>query len=174
MSQEGTRADDSIPVFVPTDVEFNATHHISPQEAVDVAIPPVLDEAAFALSSSDELSSSDLASMVRDSEDVGSGWSSPALPPTLPHTPRSPVRHSSARSRSPDSRPPAIRLSYPYPMLAHRLDMRQSLRTRLERCRSRPRRRARWTICRAVLRSTRWESRSRRRGGCCLRVMRIC
>ena len=116
MSQEGTRADDSIPVFVPTDVEFNATQHISPQEAVDVAIPPVLDEAAFALSSSDELSSSDLASMVRDSEDVGSGWSSPALPPTLPHTPRSPVRHSSARSRSPDSRsssnPPLLPVSH--------------------------------------------------------------
>lgn len=88
------------------DVEFHATHHISPQEAVDVAIPPVLDEAAVALSSSDELSSSDLASIVRESEDVGSGWSSPALPPATPHphnTSRSPVRQSSARSRSPDS-----------------------------------------------------------------------
>lgn len=91
------------------DVEFASTHHITPSEAVDVAIPPVLDEAVAALSS-DEITSSELASSVRESEDT-SGWSSPVTVSSVhishQHSyataSRSPVRGSGARSFSPDS-----------------------------------------------------------------------
>ncbi|SCZ88671.1 BZ3500_MvSof-1268-A1-R1_Chr2-1g04562 [Microbotryum saponariae] len=97
------------------DVEFNATHQISPQEAVDVAVAPVLDEAVVALSSPGM--TPDIASLVHDSEEaalVGSGWSSPIHAVAIPSSSsiglgpdasasRSPVRSSQMRSFSPDS-----------------------------------------------------------------------
>ncbi|SCV71917.1 BQ2448_4611 [Microbotryum intermedium] len=97
------------------DVEFNATHQISPQEAVDVAVAPVLDEAVVALSSPGM--TPDIASLVHDSEEaalVGSGWSSPLHAIAIPSSSsvglalgasasRSPVRSSQTRSFSPDS-----------------------------------------------------------------------
>ncbi|GAA5872210.1 hypothetical protein JCM3774_002296 [Rhodotorula dairenensis] len=68
------------------DVEFPTTHHITPSEAVDVAVPPVLTEAAVALSTADDdpIASRDLAALVLDAEQdaqANSGWSSPVLPP---------------------------------------------------------------------------------------------
>ena len=68
------------------DVEFPTTHHITPSEAVDVAVPPVLTEAAVALSAADDdpIASRDLAALVLDAEQdaqANSGWSSPVLPP---------------------------------------------------------------------------------------------
>ncbi|BGP16603.1 hypothetical protein JCM10213v2_004605 [Rhodosporidiobolus nylandii] len=107
------------------DVEFAPSHLITPSEAVDVAVPPVLTEAAVALSyaPSDPITSHDLAALVLDAEhdaQAGSGWSSPVMPPGIAmHQPqvasplhhgrhahhanasRSPVR--GARSLSPDS-----------------------------------------------------------------------
>ncbi|POY70453.1 hypothetical protein BMF94_6521 [Rhodotorula taiwanensis] len=67
------------------DVEFPTTHHITPSEAVDVAVPPVLTEAAVALSAADDdpIASRDLAALVLDAEQdaqANSGWSSPVLP----------------------------------------------------------------------------------------------
>lgn len=98
-------------VSICVDVEFPSSHHISAAEAVDVAIPAVLDEAALALSNSDHLSSADFNNYVRESEEAGSGWSSP-IPNYSPPTPtssRSPNRniHSTStttttRSFSPD------------------------------------------------------------------------
>lgn len=55
-----------------TDVEFPSRHMITSQEAMDVAIPAVLDEAAVALSSSTD--DFDFISM----SEVNSGWSSPS------------------------------------------------------------------------------------------------
>ncbi|KAK4054388.1 hypothetical protein OIV83_000882 [Microbotryomycetes sp. JL201] len=57
------------------DVEFASTHRISAQEAVDVAIAPVLDEAAVALTSS----TNDLT-IGPDVLAPNSGWSSPVVP----------------------------------------------------------------------------------------------
>ncbi|KAM0753151.1 hypothetical protein T439DRAFT_378867 [Meredithblackwellia eburnea MCA 4105] len=74
-----TSAGDFTHIF-ERDVEFSSAHQLSAPEAVDVAIPPVLDEAVLELSASEELSSRDLASLVRESEDFGSGWSSPVTP----------------------------------------------------------------------------------------------
>ncbi|GAA5862654.1 hypothetical protein JCM8547_003501 [Rhodosporidiobolus lusitaniae] len=65
------------------DVEFAPSHLITPSEAVDVAVPPVLTEAAVALSyasEGDPISSHDLAALALDAEQdvqAGSGWSSP-------------------------------------------------------------------------------------------------
>ncbi|GAA5921733.1 hypothetical protein JCM3775_001789 [Rhodotorula graminis] len=70
------------------DVEFAPSHHISPSEAVDVAVPPVLTEAAVALSiaaDGDPITSRDLAALALDAEYdavAGSGWSSPVVPPS--------------------------------------------------------------------------------------------
>lgn len=112
------------------DVEFPTTHHITPSEAVDVAVPPVLTEAAVALSAADDdpIASRDLAALVLDAEQdaqANSGWSSPVAAPagisthswqppqqhahppaaashaTYANASRSPVRGS--RSFSPDS-----------------------------------------------------------------------
>ncbi|ORY64636.1 hypothetical protein BCR35DRAFT_308741 [Leucosporidium creatinivorum] len=79
------------------DVEFGSTHVISAQEAVDVAIAPVLDEAALALSSASDQQARDL---LRDAQDEASssGWSSPVGASPISH----PGRHSYANaSRSP-------------------------------------------------------------------------
>ncbi|GAA5938966.1 uncharacterized protein JCM15063_004379 [Sporobolomyces koalae] len=65
------------------DVEFASTHHITPSEAVDVAVPPVLTEAIIALS--DPVVSHDVEALIHESEadaQAGSGWSSPIIPPT--------------------------------------------------------------------------------------------
>lgn len=79
------------------DVEFNSTHQLSTQEAVDVAIPPVLDEAIMELSSSDP---QEVASIVRDLEaGTSSGWSSPVTPaPSSYHVQAHPY---ASKSRSP-------------------------------------------------------------------------
>jgi hypothetical protein len=63
---------------IRTDVEFASARHLTPSEAIDVAVAPVLSEAAVALSTSTSLSSSELQSIVRESEEVGPGWESPA------------------------------------------------------------------------------------------------
>lgn len=75
---------DGVPVHA--DVEFAPSHHISPSEAVDVAVPPVLTEAAVALSAANDNPSTarDLAALVLDANydaQAGSGWSSPVVPP---------------------------------------------------------------------------------------------
>ncbi|KAI5480748.1 hypothetical protein MNV49_007154 [Pseudohyphozyma bogoriensis] len=95
------------------DVEFASTHHLTSAEAVDVAIPPVLDEAAVALSAHEaDLTQGEFASLVADHSEVGSGWNSPVTVPTLHAShhgtghagaSRSPVRGGSGRSFSPDS-----------------------------------------------------------------------
>ncbi|GAA5931767.1 hypothetical protein JCM1841_006734 [Sporobolomyces salmonicolor] len=87
------------------DVEFAPSHHISPSEAVDVAVPPVLTEAAVALSASsdDPLVSHDLEALIHESEadaQAGSGWSSPVVAPAhaqhqAPHHPSISHSHSS-------------------------------------------------------------------------------
>ncbi|GAA6062731.1 hypothetical protein JCM10212_005934 [Sporobolomyces blumeae] len=67
------------------DVEFASSHLITPSEAVDVAVPPVLTEAALALSASDDpVVSHDLETLIHESEadaQAGSGWSSPVIAP---------------------------------------------------------------------------------------------
>ncbi|GAA5999973.1 hypothetical protein JCM10207_005997 [Rhodosporidiobolus poonsookiae] len=70
------------------DVEFAPSHLITPSEAVDVAVPPVLTEAAVALSHAhdDPFTERDLAALVLDAEhdaQAGSGWSSPVHVPAL-------------------------------------------------------------------------------------------
>ncbi|GAA6028450.1 hypothetical protein JCM8097_007034 [Rhodosporidiobolus ruineniae] len=65
------------------DVEFAPSHLLAPSEAVDVAVPPVLTEAALALSLSsdgDPLAAHELAHLAHEAESdaqAGSGWSSP-------------------------------------------------------------------------------------------------
>ncbi|GAA5835764.1 hypothetical protein JCM3766R1_005842 [Sporobolomyces carnicolor] len=74
------------------DVEFAPSHHITPSEAVDVAVPPVLTEAIMALSATDDpVVSHDVEALIHESEadaQAGSGWSSPVMPPphSLPHS----------------------------------------------------------------------------------------
>ncbi|GAA5967908.1 hypothetical protein JCM11641_005805 [Rhodosporidiobolus odoratus] len=128
VSRSGSQVD--LSHIFERDVEFAPSHLLNPSEAVDVAVPPVLTEAAVALttlpcllSSSDLLAQQqDLAALVHDAEQeaqAGSGWSSPVVPPQLalhqPHVTsplhhhshanasRSPVRGSGMRSFSPDS-----------------------------------------------------------------------
>lgn len=61
-----------------TDVEFASSHRISAQEAVDVAIAPVLDEAVVALSQPHTGYGSDLdVDLDNAGANPGSGWSSP-------------------------------------------------------------------------------------------------
>lgn len=83
------------------DVEFNSTHVISAQEAVDVAIAPVLDEAALALSSASDHQTRDLVREAQGGDDVSttSGWSSPAGASPVSH-PGATQRYANA-SRSP-------------------------------------------------------------------------
>ena len=84
------------------DVEFAPSHHISPSEAVDVAVPPVLTEAAVALSvaaDGDPITSRDLAALALDAEYdavAGSGWSSPVVAPSaVAHGQPPPLAHQS-------------------------------------------------------------------------------
>ncbi|GAA5857798.1 hypothetical protein JCM1840_000915 [Sporobolomyces johnsonii] len=85
MGRSGSQVD--LSHIFERDVEFAPSHHISPSEAVDVAVPPVLTEAAVALSASsdDPLVSHDLEALIHESEadaQAGSGWSSPVVAPT--------------------------------------------------------------------------------------------
>ncbi|KAK4056770.1 hypothetical protein OIO90_002322 [Microbotryomycetes sp. JL221] len=81
------------------DVEFASTHRISAQEAVDVAIAPVLDEAAVVLTSSNtDLTSSISGNDLTTTSNV-SGWSSPVPSSSIAGGPsyvasRSPTRPS--------------------------------------------------------------------------------
>ncbi|BGP48586.1 hypothetical protein JCM10450v2_004462 [Rhodotorula kratochvilovae] len=87
LSHSGSQVD--LSHIFERDVEFAPSHHISPSEAVDVAVPPVLTEAAVALSHAaegDPITSRDLAALVLDAEHdaaAGSGWSSPVIPPSF-------------------------------------------------------------------------------------------
>ncbi|GAA5897845.1 hypothetical protein JCM8208_003173 [Rhodotorula glutinis] len=86
LSSSGSQVD--LSHIFERDVEFAPSHHISPSEAVDVAVPPVLTEAAVALSvaaDGDPITSRDLAALALDAEYgavAGSGWSSPVVPPS--------------------------------------------------------------------------------------------
>ncbi|KAK4335164.1 hypothetical protein RTBOTA2_003917 [Rhodotorula toruloides] len=84
LSKSGSQVD--LNHIFERDVEFAPSHHISPSEAVDVAVPPVLTEAAVALSAAndDPSTARDLAALVLDANydaQAGSGWSSPVVPP---------------------------------------------------------------------------------------------
>ncbi|GAA5901007.1 uncharacterized protein JCM6883_004721 [Sporobolomyces salmoneus] len=87
------------------DVEFAPSHHITPSEAVDVAVPPVLTEAIIALSATDDpVVSHDVEALIHESEadaQAGSGWSSPVIPP-----PPS-LQHSQPHPLSQQHHPPA-------------------------------------------------------------------
>ncbi|GAA5983752.1 hypothetical protein JCM5350_002384 [Sporobolomyces pararoseus] len=95
------------------DVEFAPSHHITPSEAVDVAVPPVLTEAIIALSTTDDpLVSHDVEALIHESEadaQAGSGWSSPIMPPphTLQHSHSQQSHSSQAHPLSQQHHPPA-------------------------------------------------------------------
>ncbi|GAA6053191.1 hypothetical protein JCM3770_000019 [Rhodotorula araucariae] len=108
------------------DVEFAPSHHISPSEAVDVAVPPVLTEAAVALSQAaegDPITTRDLAALVLDAEHdavAGSGWSSPVLPPSfVAHASPSSLSHASPSSLSQAQAPQHDKQQAPQHPLAH-------------------------------------------------------
>ncbi|GAA6001532.1 uncharacterized protein JCM10292_006299 [Rhodotorula paludigena] len=84
LSHSGSQVD--LSHIFERDVEFASSHHITPSEAVDVAVPPVLTEAALALSAADDdpIASRDLSALVLEAEfdaQAGSGWSSPVVAP---------------------------------------------------------------------------------------------
>ncbi|GAA5887777.1 hypothetical protein JCM6882_000749 [Rhodosporidiobolus microsporus] len=85
MSRSGSQVD--LSHIFERDVEFAPSHLITPSEAVDVAVPPVLTAAAEALSfstSGDPLVAHELATLANEAEQeaqAGSGWSSPVLTP---------------------------------------------------------------------------------------------
>ncbi|GAA5820560.1 hypothetical protein JCM11251_003049 [Rhodosporidiobolus azoricus] len=85
MSRSGSQVD--LSHIFERDVEFAPSHLITPSEAVDVAVPPVLTAAAEALSFStagDPLVAHEIAALANEAEQdaqAGSGWSSPVLTP---------------------------------------------------------------------------------------------